>query len=256
MKYIVNGRIVMPDRIIDGKALAYDEKISGVVKTEDIPEGAEVIDAKGNYVCPGLVDIHIHGYLNEDTSDGKPEGIKKMAYGVAQNGVTAFLPTTMTVSEEDADSNYDLDNYEGTGYNISIDFFTSSSYTTSIQPGTYEVEPLDATTFSPKKIVSGFITEYEDEEEYYQYPAGTWLFKGDETVGGATAGNMVVSVSGSKYTITYSFHDDDLKVTFTGSYTGNLSIYDGTESYSTLAPVKAVKASKSAKLTKHFRVRR
>ena len=46
MKYIVNGRIVMPDRIIDGKALAYDEKISGVVKTEDIPAGAEVIDAK------------------------------------------------------------------------------------------------------------------------------------------------------------------------------------------------------------------
>ena len=67
---------------------------------------------------------------------------------------------------------------------------------------------------------------------------------------------MVVSVSGSKYTITYSFHDDDLKVTFTGSYTGNLSIYDGTESYSALAPVKAVKTSKSAKLTKHFRVRR
>ena len=101
MKYIVNGRIVMPDRIVEGKALAYDEKISGVVKTEEIPSGAEVIDAKGNYVCPGLVDIHIHGYLNEDTSDGKPEGIKKMAYGVAQNGVTSFLPTTMTVSEEE-----------------------------------------------------------------------------------------------------------------------------------------------------------
>ena len=101
MKYIVNGRIVMPDRVITGKALAYDEKISGVVKTEDIPAGAEVIDAKGNYVCPGLVDIHIHGYLNEDTSDGKPEGIRKMAYGVAENGVTSFLPTTMTVSEEE-----------------------------------------------------------------------------------------------------------------------------------------------------------
>ena len=101
MRYIVNGRIVMPDRVIDGKALAYDEKISGVVKIDDVPAGAEVIDAKGNYVCPGLVDIHIHGYLNEDTSDGKPEGIKKMAYGVAENGVTSFLPTTMTVSEEE-----------------------------------------------------------------------------------------------------------------------------------------------------------
>ncbi len=99
MKYIINGRIVMPDRIVEGKALAYDEKISGCVDT--VPEGAEVIDAGGNYVCPGLVDIHIHGYLNEDTSDAKPEGIKKMAYGIAQNGVTSFLPTTMTVSEEE-----------------------------------------------------------------------------------------------------------------------------------------------------------
>ncbi len=97
----------MPDRVIDGKALAYDEKISGVVKTEDIPAGAEVIDAKGNYVCPGLVDIHIHGYLNEDASDGKPEGIRKMAYGVAKNGVTSFLPTTMTISRKDLEAAFD-----------------------------------------------------------------------------------------------------------------------------------------------------
>ena len=101
MKYIKNGRIVMPDRIIDGKVLAYDGQISGYINAGDIPEGAEVIDAQGNYVCPGFVDIHIHGYLNEDTSDGNPEGIRKMAYGIAENGVTSFLPTTMTVSEEE-----------------------------------------------------------------------------------------------------------------------------------------------------------
>ncbi len=104
MKYIKNGRIVMPDRIIDGAVLAYDEKIAGIVKESDIPEGAEVICAGGNYVCPGLCDIHIHGYLNEDTSDGKPEGIRKMAYGIAENGVTSFLPTTMTVSQAEIDA--------------------------------------------------------------------------------------------------------------------------------------------------------
>ena len=99
MTYIINGKIVLPDAVISGKALAYDTesgKIVGVVDT--VPAGAETIDAEGGYVAPGLVDIHIHGYLGEDTSDAKPEGIKKMAYGVAENGVTAFLPTTMTVS--------------------------------------------------------------------------------------------------------------------------------------------------------------
>lgn len=99
MTYIINGKIVLPDAVITGKALAYDTesgKIVGVV--DSVPAGATTVDAEGGYVAPGLVDIHIHGYLGEDTSDAKPEGIKKMAYGVAENGVTAFLPTTMTVS--------------------------------------------------------------------------------------------------------------------------------------------------------------
>ena len=102
LKYITGGKIVLPDSVVCGKSLAYDSdsgKIVGIV--DEIPSGADVIDANGNYVAPGLVDIHIHGYLNEDASDAKPEGIKKMAYGVAKNGVTAFLPTTMTVSKDE-----------------------------------------------------------------------------------------------------------------------------------------------------------
>lgn len=105
LTYIVGGKIVLPDSVVEGKALAFDSesgKIVGIV--DQAPKSANVIDADGNYVAPGLVDIHIHGYLNEDTSDGKPEGIKKMAYGVAQNGVTSFLPTTMTVSQEEIDA--------------------------------------------------------------------------------------------------------------------------------------------------------
>lgn len=102
LTYIVNGKVVTPDAVVYGKALAYDAetgKIVGLVDTA--PEGAEVIDAKGNYVAPGLVDVHIHGYLGEDTSEAKADGIKKMAYGVAKNGVTSFLPTTMTVSMDE-----------------------------------------------------------------------------------------------------------------------------------------------------------
>ena len=102
LTYIINGKIVLPDAVVCGKFLAFDDadgKIAGVADT--LPNGAKTIDAKGNYVAPGLVDIHIHGYLGEDTCDAKPEGIQKMAYGVAQNGVTAFLPTTMTVSKDE-----------------------------------------------------------------------------------------------------------------------------------------------------------
>lgn len=100
--YIVNGKIVLPDSVVCDKALAFDNetgKIHGVVDT--VPTDAETIDAAGNYVAPGLVDIHIHGYLNEDTCDANAEGLKKMACGIAKNGVTAFLPTTMTVSKDE-----------------------------------------------------------------------------------------------------------------------------------------------------------
>ena len=99
MKAIVNGKIILPDSIVEGRAMLFDEKIAGL--SETVPEGAEIIDAKGRYVAPGLVDIHIHGYLGEDTSDGSVEGIRKMAEGIVKNGVTAWLPTTMTVSYDD-----------------------------------------------------------------------------------------------------------------------------------------------------------
>ena len=99
MKAIINGRIVTPESVVEGKVLVYDEKIQGIVETA--PAGADVIDAQGGYVIPGLVDMHIHGYLGEDASDGSYEGLKIMAEGVAKNGVTSFLPTTMTVSYDE-----------------------------------------------------------------------------------------------------------------------------------------------------------
>lgn len=102
LTYIIHGKIMLPDAVVSGKALVFDSdsgKIVGLV--ESVPAGVKTIDANGNYVAPGLVDIHIHGCFGEDTSDAKPEGVKKMAYGVAQNGVTAFLPTTMTVAKDE-----------------------------------------------------------------------------------------------------------------------------------------------------------
>lgn len=100
--YITNGKIVLPDSVVTGKALAYDNESGKIIGIYDVaPSDAECIDAMGNYVAPGLIDIHIHGYLGEDTCDAKPEGIKKIACGIAKNGVTAFLPTTMTVSKKE-----------------------------------------------------------------------------------------------------------------------------------------------------------
>lgn len=50
--------------------------------------------------CPGLVDTHIHGYMNHDVMDNDAEGIKVMSEGLLSCGVTSFLPTTLTSSKE------------------------------------------------------------------------------------------------------------------------------------------------------------
>ncbi len=97
MKAIVNAKIILKDRIIENKALLFSEKIEGIVDKKDIPKQAEIIDANGGFVSPGLIDIHIHGYLGKDVCDGEEESIRTIASGIVKNGVTGFLPTTMTV---------------------------------------------------------------------------------------------------------------------------------------------------------------
>ncbi len=100
MKAIVNGKIILKDRIVEDGVLLYSDVVEGVVSKEQIPEGAEIIDANGGYVAPGLIELHIHGYLGKDVCDGEEESIRVIAEGIVQNGVTGFLPTTMTESME------------------------------------------------------------------------------------------------------------------------------------------------------------
>ena len=55
------------------------------------------VDLEGQYVIPGLVDIHSHGNSGADFSDGEYDGLVKMARYLAQNGVTSFAPASMTL---------------------------------------------------------------------------------------------------------------------------------------------------------------
>ncbi len=97
MKAIIGGKIILKDRILEGSALLYSDVIEGIVPLGSVPEDAEIIDAKGGYVAPGLIDMHIHGYLGKDVCDGEEESIRTISKGLLANGVTGYLPTTMTV---------------------------------------------------------------------------------------------------------------------------------------------------------------
>lgn len=99
MKAIVNGKIVTENNVIENKILLFNDKIRGFY--DKIDDNIEIIDAKGLYVSPGLIDIHVHGSCNCDVMDKSVASIKTIGSGIKKNGVTSFLPTTMTMSKDD-----------------------------------------------------------------------------------------------------------------------------------------------------------
>lgn len=75
---------------------------SGGIIRRIYPYGREKPDADyGDLrVVPGLIDVHTHGGYGFDTNDAREEGLRSWAGKLVQEGVTGFLPTTVTASEE------------------------------------------------------------------------------------------------------------------------------------------------------------
>ena len=71
-----------------------------LVDKAEYQDDGEVIDAEGLLVLPGLVDIHSHGAVGEDFSDGNPEGLKKILQYEKRCGITSYCPTSMTFPKE------------------------------------------------------------------------------------------------------------------------------------------------------------
>ena len=99
MKAIINGKIITRSGVLENKVLVFNETIQQI--QEEVPTDCHVIDSKGMYIAPGLIDVHVHGSCGADTMDQTKEAIEVISTGISKNGVTSFLPTTMTMSQED-----------------------------------------------------------------------------------------------------------------------------------------------------------
>ena len=98
MKAIINGKIILDDQILTGQVLLYNETIEKIIPEDFFSADSVdlVIDAAGKYVSAGFINLHIHGCHGFDAMDDTPEALDTIREGMAQSGVTAFLPTTMT----------------------------------------------------------------------------------------------------------------------------------------------------------------
>jgi len=90
--------------------LIKDNKIKDVFSEERFEQkkfdsDVKIIDLHENYIAPGLIDTHIHGFMGNGTDNCTKEGILQMSKDLAQYGVTAFNPTMYPTSEETMISN-------------------------------------------------------------------------------------------------------------------------------------------------------
>ena len=92
MKAIINGKIVLPERIIDGTVLTDGEMITAVGDVA-VPDDAEVIDAGGLYVGPGLIDQHVHGYHQFGEGFDIIDNTRAVADAHLKHGVTSITPS-------------------------------------------------------------------------------------------------------------------------------------------------------------------
>ncbi len=91
-----DGTILIRDRLFERIMIGSNEE-----KALDVQDETEIIDGKGCYAIPGLIDLHFHGCMGDDFCDGTKEAIARIAEYEASIGVTAIAPATMTLPVEE-----------------------------------------------------------------------------------------------------------------------------------------------------------
>ncbi|OYW31373.1 MAG: N-acetylglucosamine-6-phosphate deacetylase [Chthoniobacter sp. 12-60-6] len=94
---IQNGTLILPDKLMEGGAVLCERgKLKAVGARIAVSKNAVVIDAKGGYISPGFIDIHVHGGAGADFMDGTVPAVRTALKAHARHGTTTIYPTTTT----------------------------------------------------------------------------------------------------------------------------------------------------------------
>jgi N-acetylglucosamine-6-phosphate deacetylase len=93
---IQNGEIVLPDQsIVGGTVIFSDGLVRYAGPARDTPRGASEVDARGGYVTPGLIDVHIHGAGFVGWETCTEDGFDQFQTALLAHGILRFVPTMM-----------------------------------------------------------------------------------------------------------------------------------------------------------------
>lgn len=106
---IYNGIVLTPFRNLgEGSIVIEDGKIIGIESTRVEVPGAEEINAGGNYIAPGFIDLHTHGAGGSDFMDGTVEACLQIAHTHALHGTTLLYPTTLSATNKELFEFFDI----------------------------------------------------------------------------------------------------------------------------------------------------
>jgi N-acetylglucosamine-6-phosphate deacetylase len=98
-KVFINGRVITDSGVItDGMVVIRGDRIDYAGPRRELPPGAESVDARGLFVSPGFVDIHIHGGAGSDFMDATAGDVEAVFRYHAAHGTTSLCPTTATAA--------------------------------------------------------------------------------------------------------------------------------------------------------------
>ncbi|MBD5430673.1 N-acetylglucosamine-6-phosphate deacetylase [Lactobacillus sp.] len=100
--YIHAGKFFLENRTEIGGYLEVQDngKFGFYYPENEKPKHGEIREYGDKWIAPGYVDTHIHGSLREDVMKSDWEGINKISEGLLSAGVTSWLPTTITASDD------------------------------------------------------------------------------------------------------------------------------------------------------------
>ena len=98
---IINGKVLTPGGWLEGGSVVIDNnKITEVLSDSQPRAEYEIIDAKGAYVVPGGIELHVHGGGGRDFMEGTEEAFKVAVDAHMQYGTTSIFPTLSSSTVE------------------------------------------------------------------------------------------------------------------------------------------------------------
>lgn len=104
--FIYNAKAVTESDVIEAATVTIQDGLIahiGQVQTRgevELPNDAVILDARGGYIVPGFIDLHVHGGANADFMDDDPHAASKICRFHAKHGTTGLLMTTRTMPVE------------------------------------------------------------------------------------------------------------------------------------------------------------